>query len=433
MALFIKGGRVIDPAQGLDRVADIKIAAGMLVALGDGIDGEFDPATDQLIEATGKLVVPGLIDVHCHLREPGGEDKETVATGTRAAARGGFTAVCAMPNTHPVCDSRPNVDFLLAKAAETGLVRVYPVGAITKGSAGQELTEMDELARSGCVAFSDDGKPVDRAGIMRLALCYAKMTGRIISSHCEDRELAGDGVMHEGYWSTVLGLRGMPAVAEEVAVGRDILLANSVDAPVHIAHVSTAGTVELIRVARSHGIDVTGEVSPHHLGLTDVAVEGFDPVTKVNPPLRTETDRQALKSGLADGTLTILATDHAPHTMEDKQREYAVAPFGIAGLETAWPVYWRELVVPGILPVHDLVAALTCNPARRFGLPGGTLAVGEPADVTVIDPQWEETVGWEHWQSKGRNNPFTGWHLRSWPVVTIVGGQVVMRDRRVIG
>ncbi|MTV47615.1 amidohydrolase family protein [Heliobacillus mobilis] len=431
MELLIKGGRVIDPANGVDQIADVYIENGVIKAVGNST-GEAASKQVQVIDATGKLVIPGLIDIHCHLREPGGEAKETIAAGTRAAARGGFTAVCAMPNTNPVCDSQTGVEFLKARAQATGSVRVYPIGAITKGSSGQELAEMADMAACGAVAFSDDGKPVPRSDIMRLAMSYAQMVGKVIISHCEDPELAKDGVMHEGYWSTVLGLRGIPAAAEEIMVAREILLAESVGAPVHIAHVSTAGSVELIRQARQRGVDVTGEVCPHHLALTDRAVEGFDTSTKVNPPLRADKDREALKQGLKEGVLTILATDHAPHTAEEKAREYNYAPFGISGLETAWPLYWKELIETGCLTVNELVAMLTVNPARRLGLAGGTLTVGSPADVTVIDTERKETVTLEGWQSKGRNTPFVGWTLQSWPVTTIVGGRVVMIDRQLV-
>nr|WP_207732151.1 dihydroorotase [Heliobacterium chlorum] len=429
--MLIKGGRVVDPANGVDQIADIYIENGVIKAVGNS-SGVSASEQVQVIDATGKLVIPGLIDIHCHLREPGGEAKETIVSGTRAAARGGFTAVCAMPNTSPVCDSQTGIEFLKARAQATGAVRVYPIGAITKGSSGQELAEMADMAACGAVAFSDDGKPVPRSDIMRLAMSYAQMVGKVIISHCEDPELAKDGAMHEGYWSTVLGLRGIPSAAEEIMVAREILLAESVGAPVHIAHVSTAGSVELIRQARQRGVDVTGEVCPHHLALTDAAVEGYDTSTKVNPPLRADKDREALKQGLKEGVLTILATDHAPHTAEEKAREYNYAPFGISGLETAWPLYWKELIETGCLTVNEMVAMLTVNPARRLGLDGGTLTVGSPADVTIIDTEREETVTLEGWQSKGRNTPYVGWTLRSWPVATIVGGQVVMTNRQLV-
>ncbi|ABZ84665.1 dihydroorotase [Heliomicrobium modesticaldum Ice1] len=431
MALYIKGGRVIDPANGINKIADVKIEKGIIAGI-DDYSGAITEA-DEVMEAAGKLVVPGLIDIHCHLREPGLEAKETIATGTRAAARGGFTALCAMPNTKPVCDSQTGVEFVINRAKAAGLVRVYPVGAITKGSEGQELAEMADMAACGAVAFSDDGKPVPRSDIMRLGLQYAQMVGKVIISHCEDPELAKDGVMHEGYWSTVLGLRGIPAASEAIMVARDILLAESVGAKLHIAHVSTARSVELIRQAQWRGVNVTGEVCPHHLALTDADVEGFNTATKVNPPLRTDQDREALRSALNDGTLTILATDHAPHTAEEKACEYNYAPFGISGLETAWPLFWRELVESGVMTLPSFVAAMTVAPAKRLGLPGGTLSTGVAADVTIIDPEYTETVTLENWQSKGKNTPFVGQTLRSWPVATIVGGRVVMRDRQVIG
>ncbi|QGG47962.1 dihydroorotase [Heliorestis convoluta] len=431
MALYIKKGRVIDPANDVDRISDLKIENGQIVGHALAL-AEEATKDDVVIDAEGKLVIPGLIDLHCHLREPGGEAKETIATGTRAAARGGFTAVAAMANTTPVCDSQSGVEFLLKRSKETGLVRVYPIGAITKGLQGQELAEMADMASCGAIAFSDDGKTVARSDIMRRALQYSQMCERLIICHCEDDDLVHEGVMNEGYWSTLLGLKGIPTVAEDIIVARDIMLAEATGASIHIAHVSTAGAVEIIKQARARGVDVTGEVCPHHLALTDAAVEGFNSATKVNPPLRTEKDRQALKKGLRDGTLTILATDHAPHTTEEKAREYAYTPFGISGLETAWPIYWRELIEDKVLTVNEMVAALTVHPAARCNLPGGTLAVGAPADITIIDPQREETVTLDGWASQGKNTPFLGWKLRSWPIYTLVGGRIVMKNREIV-
>lgn len=433
MKLLIRNGRVIDPGQQLNLLADIWIDQGKIAAITpaapDGISADV-----KVIDAAGKLVVPGLIDLHVHLREPGFERKETIATGTRAAARGGFTSVACMPNTRPVADNRAVVEFIREQARVSGVVNVYPIGAITKSSKGEELAEMADLAAGGAAAFSDDGQPVMNAQVMRLALEYARIGDWPLIAHCEDLHLAAEGQMHEGYWSMLLGLPGIPSSAEEVMVARDIRLAEITGSRLHIAHVSSAGTVELVRAAKKRGVKVTAEVTPHHLTLTDeiVAKSGFSTNTKVNPPLRTESDRQALLAGLKDGTIEVIATDHAPHTLEEKDREYNFAPCGISGLETAVPLVWTELIEQNVLGVEQLVACLTTNPARILGLAKGSLAVGAEADLTIIDPELSQTVRVAEFVSLGKNSPFDGFNLKGWPVATIVAGRLVMQDGRLL-
>ena len=428
-SLLIKGGRIIDPAGGLDMAGDILVEDGKIVRVAKEIKPE---NSMEVIHAAGKLVVPGLIDMHVHLREPGLEAKETIATGTRAAARGGFTSVACMPNTKPVVDNQAVVEFIKARAAQTGVVNVFPIGNITKGSEGKELAEIGDMQGAGIVALSDDGRPVPNAEVMRLAMQYARMFDLTIISHCEDPDLAAEGVMHEGYWSTVLGLKGIPSAAEEVMVARDIILAELTGCPVHIAHVSTAGSVRIIREAKARGVQVTAEAAPHHFTLTHEAVQGYNTNTKVNPPLRTAEDVEAVKEGLKDGAIDVIATDHAPHAPEEKDVEYAYAPFGMVGLETAVPLVFRELVAPGVLSLNDAIAKLTVNPARILGLnqetPGlnkGRLAQGADADITVIDPEATEVLKAKNMAGKSKNTPFLGWELKGLPVVTIVGGQVV--------
>lgn len=429
MELLIKKGRVIDPASGIDEVMDVLVSGGTIRA----VDRELSVGAGmEVLDAAGKIVTAGLIDMHVHLREPGYEAKETIASGTRAAAMGGFTAVACMPNTQPVADNQAVITLIKERARVEGVVRVYPIGSITKGSSGEELAELADLAAAGAVAFSDDGRPVASAAMMRRALEYASMLKRPVISHCEDRQLAGDGVMHEGYYSTVLGLKGIPAAAEEVMVARDIILAELTGSPVHIAHVSTAGSVRLIREAKERGVPVTAEAAPHHFTLTDAAVEGYDTSTKVNPPLRSRDDVAALVQGLQDGTIDAIATDHAPHTIEEKDVEYDYAPFGMVGLETAVPLVATHLVAAGHLTWSQALAKMTCNPARILNLQGGTLTPGEAADITIIDPELERVVDPGSFVSRGKNSPFAGWRLNGWPVATIVGGKVVMREGRVL-
>lgn len=437
MKLLIKGGRVVDPANNIDEAADVFIEDGVIKAIGAGKNGpdvkNTGSAKDtEVIDATGKLVVPGLIDMHVHLREPGLEAKETIATGTGAAARGGFTSVACMPNTKPVVDNEALVEFIKARAKTDGVVNVFPIGAISKGSKGEELAELGDMHRTGAVAVSDDGQPVANAQLMRLAMDYAKMFDLLVLSHCEDKDLVADGVMHEGYCSTVYGLRGITRLAEEVMVARDIQLAELTGARLHLCHISTRGSVELVRMAKKRGVKVTAEVTPHHFTLTDEAVGTYDTSTKVNPPLRTADDVAAVKAGLKDGTIDVIATDHAPHTIEEKDVEYNYAPFGMVGLETAVGLAMSELVETGILTVPQLIEKMSVNPARILKLDRGTLSIGALADVTVIDPEMSEVVKKEELASKGKNTPFAGRELKGIPVATVVGGQIVMRDRRLL-
>ncbi len=425
---LVKGGMLIDPAAGIKAVRDILLQDGRVVEIGEHLE---IPEGAEVYDATGKLVTPGLIDVHVHLREPGLEAKETIASGTRAAAMGGFTAVCCMPNTNPVTDSLALVEAVQSIVRRDGAVRVFPIGSITKGSAGQELAEIGDMAQAGVRAVSDDGKPVSRAEIMRLALEYAKMFGVTVISHCEEQSLAGDGVMHYGPMSAMLGLKGIPAAAEEVMVARDIILAEASGARLHIAHISAKGSLELVRAAKARGVKVSCEVTPHHLSLSDEAVSGYSTSTKVNPPLRSLEHITALRQGLADGTIDCIATDHAPHTLEEKAVEFAAAPFGLVGLETAVPLI-LDMVRNNELDIERAVAALSSNPARIFGLPGGTLRPGSPADLTVIDPDLELVLKPEDLKSQGKNSPFLGMALIGFPVLTMVEGKVVMRDRNLL-
>ena len=418
--LIIKGGIVIDPIKGRMFSADVFIADGTIAAIGPGLALRKGA---KIVSAEGCLVVPGLIDMHVHLREPGFEHKETIASGTRAAVRGGFTAVCAMPNTRPVCDNAAVVKFVREKAREAAFARVYPIGALTKNSGGEELAPFAEMKDAGAVAFSDDGRWVKNSNLMRRAMEYARMLGLPVISHCEDTSLSGDGVMNEGYTSTVLGLRGIPAAAEEIAVARDIILAELTGCHLHIAHVSTAGTVRLIREAKARGVRVTAEAAPHHFTLTDEAVIGYNTNAKVNPPLRTAADVAAVKEGLADGTIDVIATDHAPHTQEEKECEFETAPFGISGLETAVGLVFTELVNQGVLTVPQAIAKMTVNPASILGIDCGVLKEGSIADITIINPEREQRVEPEHFVSQGKNTPFAGRLLRGASERVIIGGR----------
>jgi len=423
--LLIKGGTVVDPVGGSLTARDILLENGVIVEMGRGIKR---PGA-EVVDASGKLVAPGFLDMHVHLREPGFEAKETVDTGCRAAVRGGFTALACMPNTNPVADNVPVIRYILEKARESGLARVYPVGAITKGSMGKEISEMADMKDAGAVALSDDGRPVAGPGVMRRAMQYATMLGLPVISHCEDLDLAAGGVMNEGYTSTRLGLGGIPGASEEVMVARDIILAELTGCRLHIAHVSTAGSVRLIREAKARGVKITAEVTPHHFTLTDRAVEGYDTSTKVNPPLRGEGDVAALREGIADGAIDVIATDHAPHTAEEKDAEYDRAPFGMVGLETAVGLVWTELVAKGVLSPARAVAMMSINPAGILGVECGPLAPGRAADITIIDPELEEKVDPDSFYSKGRNTPFSGRLLKGLPVMTIVGGRIVFRKQ----
>ena len=422
MTLLIRGGRIVDPANSVDSVQDLLIEHGKVGKLGTQLEA---PQGATIIDASGKLVCPGLIDMHVHLREPGYEYKETVATGTRAAAAGGFTAVCCMANTSPINDNRSITDYILAKAKSEGVVRVYPIGAVTRGLEGQELAELAELAEAGCVAFSDDGKCVMNAELYRRAMEYTLPFALPVISHAEDQDLSRGGCMHEGVVSTELGLRGIPAAAEDVMVARDILLAELTGAHLHIAHLSTTGAVRLVREAKARGVRVTAEVTPHHLLLTDEAVRAWDANTKMAPPLRTKRDTEALVEALVDGTIDCVATDHAPHAVADKEGEFDRAANGIVGLETTLTLLYDRLVRPGVMPLPTLIARLSRDPARLLNLPGGSLTVGAAADVTLVDPDAAVTIDPTRFASKSRNTPFAGWTATGRPWKTIVGGQIV--------
>ena len=424
MKLLFCGGRLVDPSQGMDVTGDILIENGLIVAI--GADLLADDQT-EVISASGEVITPGFIDMHVHLREPGLEYKEDIVSGSRAAAAGGLTAVCCMPNTSPVCDNRSIVEFIQARAKEAGAARVWPIAAATKGSAGNEITEMAELSRAGAVAFSDDGKPITHAEVMRNALEYSSMYGVPIISHLEELELTEGRVMHHGSVSTKLGLRGIPSAAEEVMAYRDIQLAELVGGHVHLCHLSSKNTVELLRQAKARNIRATGEVTVHHLVLTDRIVDdmSYNTNTKVNPPLRDESDRLALIQGLNDGTIDAIITDHAPHHMDDKRVEYDVAAFGISGLEVLVPLLLDRLVRTGVVSLARMVEALTAGPARVLGKPIPCLKVGEPAHLTFLDLDRTEVVDPKRFLSKGKNMPYAGWELTGWPVRTVVDGCIV--------
>lgn len=420
--LLLRNGRVIDPANKVDAVQDLLVEGGVITQVGSGLVA---PEGAAVVDATGKVVCPGFIDIHVHLREPGHEYKETVATGTRAAAAGGFTAVCSMANTEPVNDNGSITEYILDRARAEGRVHVYPIGAVTRGLRGEELSELAELAEAGCVAFSDDGRCVMNAALYRRAMEYTLPFGTPLISHAEDHTLSTGTAMNEGVVSTELGLPGVPAAAEDVMVARDIILAELTGAHVHIAHLSTAGAVRLVREAKSRGIRVSAEVTPHHLVLTDEAVRAFDANTKMNPPLRSKRDVEALVEALADGTIDCIATDHAPHALSEKEGEYDRAASGVVGLETAVAVLLDRLVRPGLLPLGTLIARLSSDPARLLNLPGGSLAPGARADLTILDLERELTVDPRQFQSKSRNTAFAGWRLRGGPWMTIVNGRRV--------
>jgi len=422
--ILIRGGRVIDPAAGHDAVADVLLEGGVIKAVGRKLGA---PDGADVLEASGLVVTPGFVDLHVHLREPGREDAETIATGARAAVAGGFTSVCAMPNTDPVCDNQAAVGFVLKQAREAKAARVYPIGAVSLGQKGEQMTEFGEMVAAGAVAVSDDGKPVATAHLMRTALEYARSFGIPVIDHCEDRSLAQGASMHEGLTSTRLGLKGMPRTAEDLIVARDILLAELTGGHVHLAHMSTAGSARLIRDARARGVKVTAEVTPHHLTLTDVCCDGYNTNAKMNPPLREEADVQAMREALKDGTIDCIATDHAPHPYDAKEQEFDYAPFGVVGLETALGMAMVELVDRGTLDLPDLVRCLTSRPAAIAHLPGGSLRSGGPADVTVFDPEATWEVDPAFFFSKSRNTPFAGRRVRGQIRWTLVGGIVVHR------
>jgi dihydroorotase len=421
MNLLIKGGRLIDPSQGIDDTMDILIADGVVLELGQGLTA---PEGTQAIDAAGLIVTPGLIDMHVHLRDPGLEYKEDIATGSRSAAAGGFTSVACMPNTSPVIDNKAVAAYILNKARNEAVVNVFPIGAITKGSKGESLAEMGELKEAGCVGVSDDGKPVANAELMRRALEYAKGIGIAVIAHSEEQALVGEGVMNEGFTATELGLKGIPWAAEDVAVARDVYLAEFTGSPVHIAHISTVGSARIIRNAKARGVKVTCETAPHYFTLTDDAVRGYNTNAKMNPPLRSAEDVAAMKAGLADGTIDAIATDHAPHHPDEKEIEFNLALNGIVGLETSLPLSLK-LVEEGCLDLKALVSLMSCNPAKILGIERGTLKRGAVADVTVIDTQKVWQVSAEKLESKSKNSPFLGWDMKGCAAYTIVKGQVV--------
>ena len=423
--ICLRGGTLVDPSQRLNEVGDLLIVDGALAETGRAIQ---PPDAAEVIDCDGLIVSPGFIDVHCHLREPGREDVETIATGARAAAAGGFTSVCAMPNTDPVTDNQAAVGFIVRQAQRAQAARVYPIGAISVGQEGKVLAEFGEMVGAGAIAVSDDGKPVASAHLMRTALEYARTFKIPVIDHCEEPTLSAGGSMNEGIVSAQLGLKGIPAEAEEIMVIRDILLARLTGGHVHLAHMSTKGSVELIRWGKDRGINVTAEACPHHLSLTEERVRGYDTNAKMNPPLRTAKDVEALREAVKDGTIDLVATDHAPHHYDEKEREFADAPNGIVGLETALAVIVTDLVEKGYLSFSDLVDRMSCTPARLFKLPGGSLKRGAAADVTVFDPKARWRVDSSQFASKGRNSPYNGMTLVGRAACTIVAGSVVYRS-----
>jgi dihydroorotase len=427
MKLLIKHAKIVNGTNAggeLPGLKDILIENGKIMRIAQGLADD----DAQVVDAAGKVVMPGFIDLHVHLREPGREDKETIESGSRAAVKGGFTSIFAMPNTKPAIDTAQVVQFVFDQAKKVGLTNVYPVGAITKNREGGQLTEMMELKRAGCLAVTDDGCTLMNAGLMRRAMDYARMAGLLVMQHCQDPNLTASGVMNEGAVSTKLGLKGDPVAAETVIVARDIELAHYLKSPVHFMHMSAARSVELIRRAKKEGIPVTAEVMPHHFALTEEAVRGFDTSTKMCPPLRTAADVAAIKAGLKDGTIDCIATDHAPHTHEDKEVDFDAAPPGLIGLETAFGLVMKELVIPGVLTLAQMVDKMSAGPARVVGLADkGAIAEGKDADIVIVDLEKEWKVRREDFVSKSKNSPFVGWTLKGLVVKTICGGRVVFK------
>ncbi|MFH0888434.1 MAG: dihydroorotase [Planctomycetota bacterium] len=422
-SILIKNGHVIDPANKIDKITDVFIQDGKIKSI-----GKQSFKADKIIDAKGLIVTPGLIDMHVHLREPGKEDEETIASGSAAAINGGFTSVACMPNTDPAIDNEASAEFVYLQAKRAGRANVFPIGAVTKNRKGEELSEMGQLYRGGAVGFSDDGEPIKSAEVMRRALEYSKMFDKPIIDHCEDIDLIRDGTMNEGNVSVSLGLVGMPSVAEEIMVYRDIALAKLTGGKLHIAHISTKKAVELVRQAKKEGIKITAEVTPHHLILTDDYIKSskFNTNYKVNPPLRTKTDVQAVREGLADGTIDVIASDHAPHSEEEKDVEFNVAPFGIIGMESFLGIILTELVAKDVITLPQLISSLTINPARILGIPKGTLSVGADADITIIDPKKEWVIDPAQFKSKSRNCPFANWKVKGKAVKVIVAGQIII-------
>ena len=423
--ILFKNARVIDPARNLDAVGDVGIAEGKFAAPGA-------LKSPEVIDLTGKVLSPGFIDIHVHLRQPGNTTAETVASGSRAAAAGGFTSIVAMPNTNPPADTAGAIEYLRRAAEEQAVVRVLPCGNMSKGGKGEEMAGIGSLKAAGVVALSDDGRCIQDHSLMRHVVEYAKSFDLPILDHCEEVTLAAGGVMNEGKWSVLLGMNGIAGASEELIVARNILFAKQIDWRIHMQHVSTAGSAEMLRRARAEGIPVSGEATPHHLTLTDECIKYFDTNYKMNPPLRSESDRQALIQAVADGTITVIATDHAPHTATAKLVEFDNAPFGIIGLETAFPLCFTELVSSGVIPLEKLIPKFTVGPAEVLGLRNYSLSEGNPADVTVIDPNAEYVIDKEKFFSKSRNTPFDGRTVRGRVEMTMVGGRIVYRDGRIV-
>jgi len=418
----IKNGRIVDPATGTDTRMDILIDNGKIA----GLEARIDVKAENSIDASDLVVAPGFIDMHVHLREPGQEHKETICTGTRAAARGGFTSVACMPNTSPINDNAGVTKYIITESVKRAVVNVFPIAAVTKGQNGEELTDMEGLKNAGAIAFSDDGHPVANSLLMRKALENSNLLEVLVINHCEDKDLAGKGVMNEGDYSRLYGLAGIPGSSEEVMVSRDIILAQSVHARIHIAHISVKGSAEILRAAKKKGIRVTAEVTPHHLFLTDESLKSHDTNFKMNPPLRSKADVEALIKAVKTGVIDVLATDHAPHAMEEKSVEFDRAPFGIIGLETAVPLFLDRLVHKRLLSLSRFVQMISTNPARILGLSTkGKITIGSDADLTLLDLGKEIVVDVNRFESKSRNSPFHGWRLRGSPVMTIVNGRIV--------
>lgn len=424
MSILIKGGRIIDPSRNFDKVGNILIEKGTVKSYPEDIK-KLEKASDvKVIEAGGKIVAPGLVDLHVHLREPGYEHKETIRTGCESAAAGGFTSIVCMPNTNPINDNASVTEYIMLKARTEGVVNVFPLGAITKGENGETLAQIGEMYEAGCVGVSDDGMPVMNSKVMRHAMEYVKAFGIPVISHSEDLNLSGNGVMNEGYTSTLLGLSGIPSASEDVMVSRDITLAELTGTHLHICHVSTVGSVRLIRAAKERGVRVTAEAAPHHFTLTDKAVAEYDTNAKMKPPLRSETDREAVREGLRDGTIDIIATDHAPHSEDEKMVEFDQAPFGIVGLETALPLSLK-LVEDGVLTINEMIAKLTHLPSAIINVRKGTLNPGDQADIVIFDPGQKVKIDRASFRSKSRNTPFNGWDLKGVVLYTIVNGNIV--------
>lgn len=425
MSLLIKNGRVIDPVSGVDETLDILIDKGKIA----GLEPRIEAKESKVIDASRLVVAPGFIDMHTHLRDPGQEEKETIRTGSLAAAKGGFTSIACMPNTNPVNDNRGVTEYILSEAKKRAAVNIFPIAAVSKGQRGDVITDMADLVDAGAVAFSDDGLPVKTSHLMRRALEYSKILNTLIIDHCEDRSLIEDGVMHEGYYSYLFGLKGMPASSEEIIIARDLILAEKAEARIHIAHLSVKGALDYIRQAKKKNVNVTTEVTPHHLFLTDSSLESYDTNLKVNPPIRSKEDSEALIKAIKEGIIDVLVTDHAPHTVDEKNVEFDDAPFGINGLETAVSLFLDRLVNKNIISIQKFIQMISTAPASILGLENkGQIKIGADADLTILNLHKDIVVDVENLKSKSRNNPFHGWKLRGTPVMTVVGGKIVYSE-----